>query len=99
MSPLASIPAFGALGALLGVLNALALRRAVRRLTEGKPSLAAVALGALVRNLSTLAPLFLLAGSDVGALVTGLTAFVVARLVAVRRLAARLGAATVGAAR
>lgn len=96
MTAAATLLGAAVLGALLGVVNALALRRAVRRLVAAAPSPRAVALGALGRNLLTLVPVFLLAGGDVAHLAAGLAAFLVARLVAVRRLAARLSPAERG---
>lgn len=95
----ALLAAVAALGALLGVANALLLRRSVRRLVAGPPSIAALAFGALIRNLLTLAPIFVAAGERVDTLIAGLAAFVVARLVAVRRVAAPPVAAKAGAPR
>jgi hypothetical protein len=87
------------LGALLGVANALALRRAVCRLVAAAPAPGSLALGALGRNALTLAPVVLLAAGDAATLIAGLTAFLVARRVAVGRLAARLPAAARGGER
>jgi hypothetical protein len=95
----ASLAGAALLGAALGVLNVLALRRAVRRLVLRARPPSGIALGALGRNLLTLGPVFLLASGGMATLSAGLAAFLGARVVAVRCLAARLPSPEPGKAR